>query len=157
MSRSMSFEYDPKHDLVHVQFTRCLLVNAQDVQNWKLDMEEKLSIFGRKMDLLIDLDGLEVTFTAGRLFGQARREVLERYALRAYCYGGDEMTKMFLSTSGVLHGNPVQQAESRERALLGLLAEREAPRKQRTTLSMAPHRPSSTGIPRPSFSPAVSG
>jgi hypothetical protein len=155
MSRNMSFEYDPKHDLVHIQFTRCLLVNAQDVQNWKADMEEKLSIFGRKMDLLIDLDGLEVTFTAGRLFGQARREVLERHALRAFCYGGDEMTKMFVSTSGVLHGHPLVQSESRERALAALLAEREAPRKRNVV--PLPNRPSSTGIPRPVFSPAASG
>ena len=126
MSRSMSFEYDPKHDLVHVQFTRCLLVNAQDVQNWKADMEEKLSIFGRKMDLLIDLDGLEVTFTAGRLFGQARREVLEKYALRAFCYGGDEMTKMFVSTSGVINGAAVNVYRSRDEALRALLADRVA-------------------------------
>lgn len=137
MSRSMSFEYDPKHDLVLVQFSRCLLVNGLDVQNWRADMEEKLSIFGRRMDLLIDLDGLEVTFTAGRLFGQARREVLERYAMRAFCYGGDDMTKMFLSTSGVLHGYPVPQLETRERALAALLADREA-RRKRTVVPLTP-------------------
>ncbi|MDY7226425.1 hypothetical protein [Hyalangium rubrum] len=152
MARSMSFEYDPQHDLVRVQFSRCLLVNAQDVQNWRADVEEKLSIFGRKMDLLIDLDGLEVTFTAGRLFGQARREVLERFAGRAFFYGGDELTKMFLSTSGVLHGHPVHQSESRERAMLALLADREAKRKR----NVVPLTPSGS-YPRIVGSRAVGG
>ncbi len=140
MSRRMSFEYDPTHDLVHVQFSRCLLVNAQDVQNWKADMEEKLSIFGRKMDLLIDLDGLEVTFTAGRLFGQARREVLERFTQRAYSFGGDDMTRMFLSTSGVLHGHPVNQYETRVQALLALLSDRDAARRRSVTRPSTSHQ-----------------
>ena len=130
MSGRMTFEYDPQNDLVQARFTRFLLVSASDVQQWRADMEEKLAQFGRKVDLLIDLDGLEVTFTAGRLFGQARREVLERFAQRAYCFGGDDMTRMFLSTSGVLHGHPVNQHETRMQALLALLADRDTVRRR---------------------------
>ena len=130
MSWRMTFEYDPQNDVVLAHFSRCLLVSAADVQQWKVDMEEKLSQFGRKVDLLINLDGLEVTFTAGRLFGQARREVLERYTQRAYCYGGDEMTRMFLSTSGVLHGHPVNQYETRVQALMALLSDRDTARRR---------------------------
>jgi hypothetical protein len=126
MSGRMTFEYDPQNDVVVARFTRFLLVSVGDVQQWKADMEEKLAQFGRKVDLLIDLDGLEVTFTAGRLFGQARREVLERFTQRAYCYGG------------VLHGHPVNQHETRVQALLALLADRDAVRRR----SMA--RPSSS-------------
>lgn len=130
MSWRLNFEYDPQNDVVHARFTRCLLVSGADVQLWKADMEEKLSSFGRKVDLLIDLEGLEVTFTAGRLFGQARRELLERFTQRAYCYGGDEMTRMFLSTSGVLHGYPMNQYETRGQALMALLAERDTVRRR---------------------------
>ncbi len=139
MSGRMSFEYDPQNDVVHARFSRYLLVSAADVQQWRADMEEKLSSFGRKVDLLIDLDGLEVTFTAGRLFGQARREVLERYTQRAYSYGGDEMTRMFLSTSGVLHGHPVNQHETRMQALMALLSDRDSTRRRNFTT-----RPSSS-------------
>lgn len=129
MSGRMSIEYDPQNDVVHLRFTRYLLVSASDVQVWKADVEEKLGPFGRKVDLLIDLDGLEVTFTAGRLFGQARREVLERFTQRAFSYGGDEMTRMFLSTSGVLHGHPVNQHETRMQALMALLSDRDSKRR----------------------------
>ncbi|WP_224240433.1 hypothetical protein [Hyalangium gracile] len=129
MSGRMAFEYDPHNDVVHARFTRYLLVSAADVQVWKADMEEKLAPFGRRVDLLIDLDGLEVTFTAGRLFGQARREVLERYAQRAYSYGGDDMTRMFLSTSGVLHGYPVNQFETRMQAMMAMMADRDSRRR----------------------------
>lgn len=130
MSWNMSFEYDAQHDIVHARFTRCLLVSAADVERWKAEVAEHLARFGRKVDLLLDLDGLEVTFTAGRLFGQARRELLERYTQRASGYGGDEMTRMFLSTSGVLHGRPVPQLDSREAALDALLADRETARQR---------------------------
>jgi hypothetical protein len=140
MSGRMTFEYDPQNDVVVARFTRFLLVSAADVQHWKTDMEEKLAQFGRKVDLLIDLDGLEVTFTAGRLFGQARREVLERFTQRAYCFGGDEMTRMFLNTSGVLHGNPVNQHETRVQALLALLADRDAVRRRTMPRPSASHQ-----------------
>lgn len=140
MSWRMTFEYDPQNDVVLAHFSRCLLVSAADVQQWKADMEEKLSQFGRKVDLLIDLDGLEVTFTAGRLFGQARREVLERYTQRAYCYGGDDMTRMFLSTSGVLHGHPVNQYETRMQALMALLSDRDAARRRTVARPSSAHQ-----------------
>ena len=140
MSGRMTFEYDPQNDVVIARFTRFLLVSAADVQQWRADMEEKLAQFGRKVDLLIDLDGLEVTFTAGRLFGQARREVLERFTQRAYCFGGDDMTRMFLSTSGVLHGHPVSQYETRVQALLALLADRDAVRRRSMARPSASHQ-----------------
>jgi len=140
MSWRMTFEYDPQNDVVLAHFSRCLLVSAADVQQWKADMEEKLSQFGRKVDLLIDLDGLEVTFTAGRLFGHARRDVQERFTQRAYCYGGDEMTRMFLSTSGVLHGHPVNQYETRVQALMALLSDRDAVRRRTVARPSSAHQ-----------------
>jgi hypothetical protein len=140
MSGRMTFEYDPQNDVVQARFTRFLLVSASDVQQWRADMEEKLAQFGRKVDLLIDLDGLEVTFTAGRLFGQARREVLERFTQRAYCFGGDDMTRMFLSTSGVLHGHPVNQYETRMQALLALLSDRDSARRRSVTRPSTSHQ-----------------
>lgn len=140
MSGRMTFEYDPQNDVVQARFTRFLLVSAADVQQWRADMEEKLAQFGRKVDLLIELDGLEVTFTAGRLFGQARREVLERFTQRAYCFGGDDMTRMFLSTSGVLHGHPVKQYETRMQALLALLSDRDTARRRSVARPSTSHQ-----------------
>lgn len=130
MSGRMSIEYDPRNDVVQLRFTRYLLVSVADVQVWRADVEEKLAPFGRKVDLLIDLNGLELTFTAKRFFGQARREVLERFTQRAYSYGGDDMTRMFLSTSGVLHGHPVNQHETRMQALMALLSDRDSTRRR---------------------------
>lgn len=130
MSWNMSFEYQAQHDIVHARFHRCLLVSPEDVCRWKADVEEKLSALGRRVDLLMDLDGLEVTFSVGRLFGQARREVLERFAQRAHCYGGDETTRLFLAPSGVLHGRPMAHLETFDAALEAMRAEREASRQR---------------------------
>jgi hypothetical protein len=126
MSWTLSFEYQAQHDIVHARFQRCLLVRAEDVHQWKADVEEKLAEFGRRVDLVMDLDGLEVTFTVGRLFGQARRELLERFALRAQCYGGEETMRRFLATSGGLPGRPVAHLETFDAALEAMQAEREA-------------------------------
>jgi hypothetical protein len=130
MSWNMSFEYQAQHDVVHARFTGCLLVSPEDVSRWKAEVEEKLAAFGRRVDLMLDLEGLEVTFNAGRLFGLARHEVLERFTLRANCYGGDETTRMFLATSGVLHGRPMAHLENLEAALVAMRAEREASRQR---------------------------
>ncbi|SEU22037.1 hypothetical protein [Stigmatella erecta] len=130
MSWTMSFEYQAQHDIVHASFHRCLLVSPEDVCRWKAEVEEQLAAFGRRVDLVMDLDGLEVTFTAGRPFGQARREVLERFTQRAQCYGGEETTRRFLATHGGLHGRPLAHLETFDAALEAMRAEREASRQR---------------------------
>ncbi len=130
MAWRMSFDYDGVHDVVTATFEDCILNNALDVARWRTEVEGHLSKFPSKVDLLINLDGLVVKFTAGRVFGKERREVLERYTHRSYRYGGDEMTRMFVLTSGAINGAAVNHYNNRDEALAALKAEREALRKR---------------------------
>ncbi|WNG32476.1 hypothetical protein F0U60_01855 [Archangium minus] len=124
MAWRMSFDYDEVHDVVTATFEDCVLNNALDVARWRTEVEGHLSRYPSKVDLLINLDGLVVKYTAGRVFGRERTEVLARYTQRSFRYGGDEMTKMFVSTSGVINGAAVNVYNSRDEALKALLADR---------------------------------
>ncbi|MFP2928185.1 hypothetical protein ACLESO_23900 [Pyxidicoccus sp. 3LG] len=126
MAWSMSFDYDAQNDVVTANFTDCILVNEADVMRWRHEVEGHLSKYPGKVDLLINLDGLVVKFTAGRVFGKERREVLERYTHRSYRFGGDEMTRMFVLTSGAINGAAVNHYSTRDEALAALKSEREA-------------------------------
>jgi hypothetical protein len=126
----MSFDYDEVHDVVTANFEDCILNNSLDVARWRTEVEGYLSRYPSKVDLLINLDGLVVKFTAGRIFGKERREVLERYTHRSYRFGGDEMTRMFVLTSGAINGAAVNHYSTRDEALAALQAEREALRKR---------------------------
>lgn len=130
MAWNMSFEYDALNDVVTAYFTDCVLVSEADVLRWRKEVEEHLSKYPSRVDLLINLDGLVVKFTAGRVFGKERREVLERYTHRSYRFGGDEMTRMFVLTSGAINGAAVNHYATRDEALAALQAEREALRKR---------------------------
>lgn len=130
MAWSMTFDYDAQSDVVTAHFTDCVLANEEDVYRWRREVEGHLSKYPGKVDLLIDLDGLVVKLTAGRIFGKERREVLERYTHRSYRFGGDEVTRMFVLTSGAINGAPVNHYATREEALAALDAEREALRQR---------------------------
>jgi hypothetical protein len=122
----MSFDYDDVHDVVTANFEDCILNNSLDVARWRTEVEGYLSRYPSKVDLLINLNGLVVKYTAGRVFGRERTEVLARYTKRSFRFGGDEMTKMFVSTSGVINGAAVNVYTSRAEALKALLADRAA-------------------------------
>ncbi len=107
MAWKMSFEYDEVHDVVTATFQDCILNNSLDVARWRTEVEGYLSRHPSKVDLLINLDGLVVKYTAGRVFGRERTEVLARYTKRSFRFGGDEMTRMFVSTSGTINGAAV--------------------------------------------------
>ena len=126
MAWSMNFDHDVQNDVVTANFTDCILSNEADVLRWRREVEEYLSKYPGQVDLLINLDGLVVKFTAGRVFGKERREVLERYTHRSYRFGGDEMTRMFVLTSGAINGAAVIHYSTRDEALAALKAEREA-------------------------------
>ena len=124
MAWKMTFDYDEANDVVTATFQDCILNNSLDVARWRTEVENHLSKYPSKVDLLINLDGLVVKYTAGRVFGRERSEVLMRYTRRSFRYGGDEMTKMFVSTSGVINGAAVNVYRSREEAMKALLADR---------------------------------
>ncbi len=124
MAWSMFFDYDGKNDVVTATFKDVVLQTPDDVERWRRDVEERLAKFDRKVDLLVDLSGLVVKFTAGRVFGQIRTEVLARYTRRSYRFGGDEVTRMFVNTSGMIMGAATNTYPTREEALAALLAAR---------------------------------
>jgi hypothetical protein len=124
MAWKMRFDYDKEFDVVTASFEDCVLNNSLDVARWRTEVEGHLSRYPSKVDLLIDLSGLVVKYTAGRVFGRERAEVLGRYTRRSFRFGGDEMTRMFVSTSGVINGAAVNYYTSREEALQALLADR---------------------------------
>ncbi|WP_235685555.1 hypothetical protein [Corallococcus sp. Z5C101001] len=126
----MSFDHDAENDVVTASFTDCILASDEDVYRWKREVEAQFAKFKGRVDLLINLDGLVVRHTAGRTFGKERREVLERNTHRSFRYGGDEMTRMFVTTSGAINGAAVNHYPSREAALAALLAERDSLRKR---------------------------
>jgi hypothetical protein len=126
MAWKMIFDYDEVNDVVTATFQDCILNNSLDVARWRTEVEGHLSRYPSKVDLLINLDGLVVKYTAGRVFGRERTEVLARYTKRSFRFGGDEMTRMFVSTSGAISGAAVNVYASREDALRALLADRKA-------------------------------
>lgn len=123
MAWSMTFEYDARNDVVTAHFTDCVLASEEDVLRWRREVEAHLSKYP-------GMDGLVVKFAAGRIFGKERREVLEHYTHRSYRYGGDEMTRMFVLTSGAINGAAVNHYGTRDEALAALKAEREALRRR---------------------------
>lgn len=126
MAWRMSFDYDEVHDVVTANFEDCILNTSLDVARWRTEVEGHLSRYPSKVDLLINLDGLVVKYTAGRVFGRERSEVLSRFTKRSFRFGGDEMTKMFVATSGAINGAAVNVYRSRDEALKALLADRKA-------------------------------
>ncbi|HEX8821493.1 MAG TPA: hypothetical protein VF794_16330 [Archangium sp.] len=135
MAWKMSFDYDEVHKVVTASFQDCILNNALDVARWRTEVEGALSRYPSKVDLLINLDGLVVKYTAGRVFGRERAEVLARFTKRSFRFGGDEMTKMFVATSGTINGAATNIYKSREEALQALLADRRAEAAGRPSLA----------------------
>jgi len=117
----MEFHHDVENDVVTAHFENCVLETPDDALLWQDEVGKELARFGRKVDLLINLDGLIVRFPAGRAFGRARAEVLERFAIHSFRYGGDEMTRTFVNTSGMITGAEVNAFANREDALSALL------------------------------------
>lgn len=120
----MEFHHDPQHDVVTAHFENCVLETPEDAVRWREEVEVCLARFETKVDLLINLDGLVVKFAAGRAFGRERAAVLEQYANSSYRYGGDQTTRTFVSTSGMITGAEVNAYATRDQALQALLAAR---------------------------------
>lgn len=120
----MSFAHDPLHDVVTATFTDCVLTTPADVARWRREVEQELGRFGKKIDLLINLDGLVVKPGASRSFGRERREVLAKYTIRSFRYGGDTQSRTSIFTSAVIDGAAANVYESRDQALAALLETR---------------------------------
>ena len=123
----MTFTYLAEHDAVCARFEKVELVSAADALRWSTEVALKLGSFGRKVYLLIDLEGLIVKPTAARDFGRLRAEVLSKYALASYRYGGDRPTITTVYTSSVLHNAAANHYGSFEEAVAAMKRDR-APR-----------------------------
>lgn len=129
----MRFRYLPEDDAVLAEFENVDLQTPADAQRWAREVDVRLASFGRKVDLLINLDGLRVKAAASRDFGRLRAEVLARYTLRSFRFGGDRSTLTSVLTSAVLEGAAANVFGSLEEA-------REALRRERAGAAPPPAR-----------------
>ncbi len=125
MKQQMRFELLEDLDVVEAIFHGCELRTPGDVATWRSDVERELGRFGKKVDLLINLDGLIVRPAAARLFGEYRSYVLSRFTRRSFRYGGDTPTRTSVFTSSVLTGAHANVHPTRALALAALLEDRE--------------------------------
>lgn len=118
------FEHDRALDVVEALFESYELASEADVLRWRQEVERGLGRFGRKVDLLIRLDGLIVRPAASRFFGEHRSQVLAKHTHQSFRYGGDGATRTTVFTSSVLHGADANVYPTREAALDALLKAR---------------------------------
>jgi len=126
MSGSMRFEYLSDCDAVHASFILCVLEAKEDVDRWEREVGQRLSTFGRKVDLIIDMNGLQVRAKAGSAFGAARARVLTKHSKHSVRYGGDRTTRTSVLTSAVIHAVEANFHETKEDAITALRALRDA-------------------------------
>lgn len=112
-------------DVVLAEFEGVELATTSDVTRWANEVGERLGAFGRKVDLLINLDGLRVKPAVSREFGRRRAAVLARFTTRSYRFGGDRNTVTSVLTTAVIEGAPTNVHGSYQEALDALLRDRE--------------------------------
>lgn len=122
MNSSMRFEFLSDCEAVHASFTNYVLEEKADVDRWEREVSQKLAGFGRKVDLIIDMNGLVVRAKAGSAFGTARARVLKTYAKHSVRYGGDRATRTSVLTSAAIHAIEANFNETKEDAIAALRA-----------------------------------
>jgi hypothetical protein len=146
------FRYLPEDDAVLAEFENVELQTAADALRWAKEVDARLSTFGRKVDLIINLDGLRVKPPASREFGRQRKEVLARHSRRSFRFGGDRSTLTSVHTSAVLENaaanvygsfEEARDALRRDRAGMGAPSSSRTPSSSRSPTS-APPSPRST-------------
>jgi hypothetical protein len=113
---------DEKEGIVETLFNGFEMRSEADVIRWRTAVERELGKFGRRLMLLINLDGLVVRPAAAKAFGQHRAEVLERFSIHSFRYGGDGATKTTVFTTAVLAGAEANVYPTREAAFAALKA-----------------------------------
>lgn len=121
----MRFLHDSALDVVESISDQVVLNSPADVDEWATHVSDALAGFGKKVWLLINLDGLVVRPTASAAFGKRRAEVLQRFARASVRYGGDPWTLVSISTSAERHHTHGNVFATREEALRFLLALRD--------------------------------
>ena len=120
------FRYVAADDVVLAEFENVNVETAADVARWEREVDERLASFGRKLDLIINLDGLKIHPRTSRDFGRARAQVLGKHAHASYRFGGDGPTRVSINTSSVLDQADANLYATYEEARAALLRDREA-------------------------------
>lgn len=121
----MRFRYLQEDDAVLAEFENVDLVTPADAQRWAREVDLRLASFGKKVDLLINLDGLKVKPGASREFGKKRAWVLAKHSHRSYRFGGDRATLTSVHTSAVLEQTAANVYASFDDARAALRRDRE--------------------------------
>lgn len=125
MRDRLRFLHDAALDVVESFSDQIVLNSAADVDEWASHVSEALAQYGKKVWLLINLDGLVVRPTASASFGKRRAEVLQRFACASVRYGGDPWTLVSITTSAARHDTHGNVFPTRDEALRFLLALRD--------------------------------
>lgn len=131
MAWTIRFLHDRAYDVVEAKFFDVVLETTADVLRWRREVEQHLTPFGRRVDLLIDLDGLVVRPAASQFFGEQRSQVLMRFSIRSFRYNGSQSTLSSISQTARLYGAAANVHPNRASALAALLAERRRDREQK--------------------------
>lgn len=118
------FRHLKEDDAVLAEFENVELVTPADAQRWAREVDARLSSFGKKVDLLINLDGLKVRPGASREFGKLRAEVLGKHSNRSYRFGGDRATLTSVHTSAVIENTAANVYASFDEARAALQRDR---------------------------------
>lgn len=130
MTWTIRFFHDRVYDIVEAKFANVVLENSTDVLRWRREVEQQLAAFGRRVDLLIDLDGLVVRPSASQFFGEQRAQVLMRFAIRSFRYNGSQNTLSSIAQTSQLYGAASNVFPNRAAALAALLEARRVARPQ---------------------------
>ena len=120
--------YDPELEVANGRFVDVKLQTPADVERWKREAEEQYIAIGKRVDLLVDLDGLEVSASVRHAWTLARRYLADRYLGRIYRYNGKAWTRTLIYTGAVLDNAGGEVYATREAAVAALMADRERQR-----------------------------
>ena len=124
MTWTIRFLHDRVYDVFEAKFVNVVLETNSDVLRWRREVEAQLKPAGRRVDLLIDLDGLVVKPSASRFFGEQRAQVLMLHTNRSFRYNGSRNTLSSISETAKLYGAAANVYPNRAAALAALLEER---------------------------------
>src|SRR5262249_20064526 len=116
--------YDPALDVVNARFTDVRLQTPADVERWKNESEAQYKAIGKRVDLLVDLDGIDVSAAVRHEWALARRYLADKYIGKIYRFNGKAWTRTHIYTGAVLDNAGGEVHPTREAALAALRRDR---------------------------------
>ena len=119
-------EHDTEFDVLDVSFVEVVLHDDGDVDRWEHELVRALSWYRRGIDVLLNLDGIDLTPQSAAPFGRVLGRVLAAWTGASVHYGGVGWTLFAINTSTVRNGTSSRSFADRKAALAGLRALRRA-------------------------------